>query len=93
MKINFTEEEKQSIRDIIEEYRHVSDELMSYQKKAEEIQDKVIDLEKMLKTVKETEDKMMSELHSRYGQFGLQDIYDSIYDGGFRKQHPGKHKE
>ena len=78
MKIKFTEQEIQNIRDIIEEYRTVSDELYSNQKKAEEIQEKVIELEKNLKSIKDKEDKMMSELHSKYGRFGLQDIYDSI---------------
>ena len=78
MKIKFTEQEIQNIRDIIKEYRNVSDELYSNQKKAEEIQEKVIELEKNLKSIKNKEDKMMSELHSKYGQFGLQDIYDSI---------------
>ena len=78
MKIKFTEQEIQNIRDIIKEYRNVSDELYSNQKKAEEIQEKVIELEKNLKSIKNKEDKMMSELHSKYGQFGLQDIYDTI---------------
>ena len=66
MKIKFTEQEIQNIRDIIEEYRTVSDELYSNQKKAEEIQEKVIELEKNLKLIKDKEDKMMSELHSKY---------------------------
>ena len=78
MKIKFTEQEIQSIRDIIEEYRTVSDELYSNQKKAEEIQEKVIELEKNLKLIKDKEDKMMSELHAKYGQCGRQDIYDTI---------------
>ena len=78
MKIKFTEQEIQNIRDIIKEYRNVSDELYSNQKKAEEIQEKVIELEKNLKSIKDKEDKMMSELHSKYGQSGLQDIYETI---------------
>ena len=78
MKIKFTEQEVQNIRNIIKEYRNVSDELYSNQKKVEEIQEKVIELEKNLKLIKDKEDKMMSELHSKYGQFGLQDIYDTI---------------
>ena len=78
MKIKFTEQEIQNIRDVIKEYRNVSDELYSNQKKAEEIQEKVIELEKNLKSIKDKEDKMMSELHSKYGQFGLQDIYETI---------------
>lgn len=78
MKTNFTEEEKKSIRDIIEQYRDVSDELTSYQKKAEEIQEKVISLENNLKEIKEKEDKLMEDLHQKYGEFGLQDIYEAI---------------
>jgi archaellum component FlaC len=78
MKINFTEQEKKDIRDIIDEYRNVSGELYSFQKKADEIQEKVIELENNLKNIKEKEDKMMSELHSKYGPFSLQDIYDTI---------------
>ena len=78
MKINFTEQEKKDIRDIIDEYRNVSGELYSFQKKADEIQEKVIELENNLKNIKEKEDKMMSELHSKYGSFSLQDIYDTI---------------
>ena len=79
MKINFTEQESKDIRDIVEEYRNVSSELYIFQKKAEEIQEKVIELETQLKSIKEKEDKMMTELHSKYGKFGLQDIYESIY--------------
>lgn len=78
MKLKFTEQEIKDIRDIIEEYRNVSGELYSYQKKAEEIQDKVIELENNLRLIKDKEDKMMSVLHSKYGQFGLQDIYNAI---------------
>lgn len=79
MKINFTEQESKEIKDIVEKYRNVSEELYLFQKKAEEIQDKVIELKNTLNSIKEKEDSMMTELHSKYGQFGLQDIYESIY--------------
>ena len=78
MKNKFTEKEKKLIRDIIENYRNVSDELMSYMKKAEEIQEKVITLENNLKEIKKEEDKLMKKLHKKYGEFGLQDIYEAI---------------
>ena len=78
MKNKFTEEEIKLIKDIIEQYRDVSDELMVYQKKAEEIQDKVIELNNELKSIKDKEDELMSKLHKKYGQFGLQDIYEAI---------------
>ena len=78
MKNKFTEEDIKLIRNIIEEYRNVSDELTLYQKKAEEIQDKVIFLDNTLKEIKEQEEKLMTELHKKYGKFSLQDIYDAI---------------
>ena len=78
MKNKFTEEEIKLIKDIIEQYRDVSDELIVYQKKAEEIQDKVIELNNELKSIKDKEDELMSKLHKKYGDFGLQDIYEAI---------------
>lgn len=78
MKVSFTKEEIQGMRDIIDQYRDVSKELYTYQKKAEEIQEKVISLEKDLGSIKEKEDKMMDELHNKYGEFTLQDIYEAI---------------
>lgn len=79
MKINFTEKEIKDIIGIIEEYRNVSKELYAHQDKAKEIQEKVTELEGTLKSIKEKEDSMISELHSKYGEFGIQDVYDSIY--------------
>ena len=78
MRTKFTEEDIRDIKDIIEKYRDVSDELMVYQKKAEEIQDKVIELNNELKSIKDKEDELMSKLHKKYGDFGLQDIYEAI---------------
>ena len=78
MKTKFTDEDIKIIKDIIEQYRNVSDELSVYQKKAEEIQDKVITLNNNLKEIKEQEEKLMTELHKKYGKFSLQDIYDAI---------------
>jgi len=78
MKVNFTKEDVQSFRDIIKEYQDVSDELSSYQKKAEDIQTKIISLEKNLKSIKNKENKLMEGLHKKYGEFGLQDIYESL---------------
>lgn len=79
MKVNFTDQEKKDIKGIIEEYRKVSEDLYLYQKKAEEIQDRVIELESDLKKIKEKEDVMMTELKKKYGEFSLQDIYDAIH--------------
>lgn len=79
MKIKLTEQEITDIRDIIEQYRNVSGELYSYQDKAKEIQEKVTELESEMKKIKDKEDKLMEELHSKYGMFGIQDIYDTLW--------------
>lgn len=76
MKFDITEIEK--IQGVIRKYRDVSNELYAYQKKADEIQTKVIELEATLKEIKETEDRMMEELHKKYGEFTLQDIYEQL---------------
>lgn len=76
--IKFEKKDIQSFRDIIQEYRDVSCELYAYQKKAEEIQTKVIELEETLKSIKEKEDSLMTELKGKYGDFNLQDIYDGL---------------
>jgi uncharacterized protein YlxW (UPF0749 family) len=85
MKIKFNEQDIQSFRDIIQEYRDVSCELYAYQKKAEEIQTKVIELEETLKSIKEKEDTLMTELKGKYGEFGLQDIYECLYMDNMKK--------
>ena len=78
MRVNFEKKDVQSFRDIIQEYRDISDELSSYQKKAEDIQTKIISLEKNLKSIKDKENKLMKDLHKKYGEFGLQEIYESL---------------
>lgn len=85
MKIKFNEQDIQSFRDIIQEYRDVSCELYAYQKKADEIQTKVIELETNLKSIKNKEDDLMKELKKKYGEFGLQDIYECLYMDNMKK--------
>ena len=45
----------------------------------------MIELEKNLKDIKDKEDLMMTELHERYGEFGLQDIYEVLLIDGMTK--------
>ena len=80
MKIDFTEKDSKCIRDIIEEYRDVSRSLYLRQKEAKKIQDEVDVLSNELKKIKGKEDKLMKRLHQKYGDFGLNDIYESIND-------------
>ena len=78
MKINFTQDEINEMRDIIDQYRVVSKELYDYQKKAEEIKEKVSGLENELDSIRKKEEKTMTSLHQKYGEFSLQDIYEAI---------------
>ena len=85
MKVKFNEQDIQSFRDIIQEYRDVSEELAVYQQKAEEIQTKVIELEENLKSIKDKEDFLMKELKEKYGEFGIQDIYECLFMDNMKK--------
>lgn len=85
MKVKFNEQDIQSFRDIIQEYRDVSEELAVYQQKAEEIQTKVIELEENLKSIKDKEDFLMKELKKKYGEFGIQDIYECLFMDNMKK--------
>lgn len=85
MKLKLTQEEIKNVRDIIQRYRDVSNELYIYQNKAEEIQTKVIELEKNLGDIKSQEDGMMEELHKKYGKFTLQDVYEVLLVDGMMK--------
>ena len=78
MKVKFTEEERNNIQTIIDRYRTVSDEISDFKKKSEEIQNKVNELQDEMKNIKSDEDTLMKELHQKYGEFNLQDVYDNI---------------
>lgn len=79
MMISFTEQEKSSVIDIIDRYRTVSQSLTDYQNKVQEILDKVNDLETQMGSLKEEEDKLMNDLHKKYGDFSLNDLYYILY--------------
>ena len=71
---NFSKEDLQSISEIIEQYRMVSSKLSGHKKEMEDIQKKVDEL----KNIMDNEKKLMTELHKKYGDFCLQDIYNAL---------------
>lgn len=79
MKSKFTQKEISKMKDIIIRYKNVSDELMDYIKKAEDIQNKVSILESDLEKIKKEENTFMDKLHKKYGDFNLQEIYETLY--------------
>jgi len=78
MMSNFSKEDLQSISEIIEQYRMVSSKLSGHKKEMEDIQKKVDELNDELKNIMDNEKKLMTELHKKYGDFCLQDIYNAL---------------
>lgn len=79
MKIGFTNAEKESIRSIMDQYQEISKIIEDYQKEANDIQERIKTAKDSLDKVKNKEDELMSELRKKYGDFGLQDIYDTMF--------------
>lgn len=75
---NFSKEDLQSISAIIEQYRMISSKLSGHRKEMEDIQKKVDELNDELKTIMNNERKLMTELHNKYGEFCLQDVYNAL---------------
>ena len=45
----------------------------------------MIELEENLKSIKEKEDGLMTELKEKYGEFSLQDIYECLFMDNMKK--------
>lgn len=86
MKIDFSEEHKEKILDYIEKYKKISneeiqiyDKVKSLQEEINELTTKLQSIESNLQSHRDTEKKYMEELHTIYGDFTLQDLYESIF--------------
>ena len=85
MKINFTKEHKEKILNYIKEYQNINDEYRIYNEKMNTLQKEINELSEKLKTsesnlqsIREKEKEYMEELHSIYGNFTLNDLWDSL---------------
>lgn len=86
MKINFNEEHKNRILYYINEYKIVNEEYARYMQGVNALQEQLDDLKAKLQTtesnlqsIRDNEKKYMEELHSIYGDFTLNDLWESIY--------------
>jgi predicted nucleic acid-binding Zn-ribbon protein len=86
MKINFSEEHKDKILNYIEKYKKISNEELEIYNKVKSLQQEINELTSKLQTIesnlqshRDAEKKYMEELHSIYGDFTLQDLYESIF--------------
>ena len=86
MKINFNKEHKDKILYYINEYQNINEEYKSHNNKIKSLQEELNSLTEKLKvtesnlqSIREEEKKYMCELHTVYGDFTLNDLYESIY--------------
>lgn len=86
MKINFNEEHKDKILYYIKEYQNISNEeyqiyekIKSLQEELNELTAKLQSTESNLQSLRDEEKQYMDELHSVYGDFTLNDLWESIY--------------
>ena len=86
MKINFNEEHKDKILYYIKEYQNISNEehqiyekIKSLQEELNELTAKLQSTESNLQSLRDEEKQYMDELYSIYGDFTLNDLWESIY--------------
>jgi chromosome segregation ATPase len=86
MKIEFNQEHKNKILYYIKEYQNINEEYQTYNNKIKSLQEELNSLTEKLKStennliyIREEEKKYMNELHTVYGDFSLNDLYESIY--------------
>ena len=86
MKINFNKEHKDKLLYYINEYQNINNEYKTYNDKIKSLQEelnslteKLKETESSLQSIREEDKKYMDELHTIYGDFSLNDLYESIY--------------
>ena len=85
MKINFNKEHKDKILYYIKEYQNINEEYQTYANKIIALQEELNSLtaklqstESNLQSMRDAEKKYMEELHEIYGEFTLNDLWQSI---------------
>lgn len=85
MKIKFSEEHKDKLLYYIKEYQNINNEYRIYnermntlQEEINEITDKLKSTESNLQSIRDEEKEYMEELHKIYGDFTLNDLWNSL---------------
>lgn len=85
MKINFSEEHKDRILYYINEYKIVNEEYVRYMQGVNVLQEQLDNLKAKLQTtesnlqsLRDSEKRYIEELHTIYGDFTLNDLWESI---------------
>lgn len=85
MKINFSIEHREEMlnimdryRNITEEYKFCNDKIKSLQNELTELTAKLQSAESTLQSIRDEEKEYMKELHKIYGEFTLNDLWESL---------------
>ena len=85
MKIDFNIEHKERILDIMDRYRNITEEYKTYNNKIKLLQEELNSLSDKLKSseselqhIRDEEKEYMNELHEIYGDFSLNDLWESL---------------
>ena len=86
MKINFSKEHKDKLLYYLKEYQKISDEEHQMYEKIKSLQEELNELtanlqstESNLQSLRDKEKEYMNELHEIYGDFTLNDLWETIY--------------
>lgn len=85
MKIDFTIEHREKILGIMDRFRNITEEYKTYNDKIKSLQDEITELtaklkstENVLQSIRDEEKEYMEELHKIYGDFTLNDLWESL---------------
>ena len=85
MKINFSIEHREKMLDIMDRYRNITKDYKFCNEKIKSLQDELTKLtaklqsaESTLQSIRDEEKEYMEELHKIYGEFTLNDLWESL---------------
>lgn len=85
MKIDFSIEHREKMLDIMDRYRNITedykfcnDKIKSLQNELTELTAKLQSAESTLQSIRDEEKEYMKELHKTYGEFTLNDLWESL---------------
>lgn len=79
MKIDLSIEHKEKMLYFINNYQNISNEQHEIYEKLKLLQNKLNESTIKLQSMRDEEKEYMNELHKIYGDFTLNDLYDSLY--------------
>lgn len=76
--IEFTGEELSVLYDIVVAYHKLNLKSSKYKKLLEEVKERLIGIEQEYEKLKNVESEYMDMLHEHYGDFSMQELYNSL---------------